>query len=275
MISQSIPATATVPAIRVRRMTASLPLLAILALQTIASLSLRNTAFQDEALYQSAARQLSTQLLGGPLVTEPYERYFSGLPYLYPVLAGALDTWGGLEAARMLSLICMLWTTIAVYLVGKQLYDRDSGLLAAALFAVQGSVLFLGRLATYDAMSLALLALGSVVAVWAAHARWPLGALLVGPIVVLAVATKYAALLFVPTVLALLTWQSLQAHGWRQMLLRAGLAVNVLLAAIAVALAMSARDQGVVAGLQSTTTNRAALMTASRLLLARDSALWG
>ena len=51
MIGQSIPASATVPVVRVRRMTMSLPLLAILALQTIASLSLRNTAFQDEALY--------------------------------------------------------------------------------------------------------------------------------------------------------------------------------------------------------------------------------
>jgi hypothetical protein len=273
--SQSISTSASTPAVRVWRLTASLPVLAILALQTITSLSLRNTAFQDEALYLYAGRQIFNQLLGGPPVTEPYERYFSGLPYLYPVLAGALDIWGGLEAARLLSLICMLWATVAVYLLGKQLYDRDSGLLGAALLAVQGSVLFLGRLATYDAMSLALLALGSVVAVWAARARWPLGALLVGPILLLAVATKYAALLFVPTVLALLAWQTLQAHGWRQMLLRAGLAVGVMLAAGASALALAARGDGVVNGLQSTTTNRVALMTASRLLLARDSALWG
>jgi hypothetical protein len=275
MIGQSIPASAAVQDLRVRRIATSLPLLAILALQLIASLSLRNTAFQDEALYLYAGRQIFNHLLGGPPVTEPYELYFSGLPYLYPVLAGALDAWGGLEAARLLSLACMLWTTTAVYLLGKGLYDRDSGLLASALFAVQGSVLFLGRLATYDAMSLALLALASVVALWAARARWPIGALLVGPILLLALATKYAALLFIPTVLALLAWQTLQAYGWRQALLRAGLAVGVMLVAAAVTITISAGSQGVVAGLQSTTTNRIALLTASRLLLARNAALWG
>ena len=63
-------------------MTASLPLLAILALQTIASLGLRNTAFQDEALYLYAGRQIFNQLLGGPPATEPYAQYFSGTPYI-------------------------------------------------------------------------------------------------------------------------------------------------------------------------------------------------
>src|SRR3954451_3519634 len=125
MIGQSLTTTVTVPQLRVKRMTTTLPLLAILILQTVASLSLHNTAFQDEALYLYAGRKYFNQLLGGAPVSEPYERYFSGLPYLYPVLAGALDSFGGLELARLFSLICMLGATIAVYFIGKQLYNQD------------------------------------------------------------------------------------------------------------------------------------------------------
>src|SRR5690348_2039820 len=104
MITQPIPTLLAAPRIQASRLTRLLPLLAILLLQTIVSLSLRNTAFQDEALYLYAGRQIFNQLLGGPPATEPYALYFSGTPYLYPVIAGALDTLGGLEAARLFSL---------------------------------------------------------------------------------------------------------------------------------------------------------------------------
>src|SRR5690349_13722154 len=169
MITQAIAKPIAAPRLQASRLRV-LPLLAILLLQTIVSLSLRNSAFQDEALYLYAGRQIFNQLLGGPRATEPYAQYFSGTPYLYPVIAGALDALGGLEAARLFSLGCMLWTTVAVYLVARRLFDHDSALLGAALFAVQGPVLFLGRLATYDAMCLALLALAAVLALRAADA---------------------------------------------------------------------------------------------------------
>lgn len=250
-----------------------LPLLGILLLQAIVSLSLRNTAFQDEALYLYAGRQYFGQLIGGPAVTEPYGLYFSGLPYLYPLLAGALDYVGGLELARALSLACMLLATAAAAFVGRRLFGREAGLVGAALFAVQGSVLFLGRLATYDALSLSLLAAGAALALRAADDRgWLAPALLLGPALTLAVAAKYAGLLFVPPILAMLALQSWHAGGWRRAARRLAIPLALMAAAGLAVLLLPGMHQALV-GLRSTTTNRTALLVTPRLALARR-ALW-
>jgi 4-amino-4-deoxy-L-arabinose transferase-like glycosyltransferase len=256
---------------RVRRadIAASLPMLGILLLQAIVSLSLRNTAFQDEGLYLYAGRQYFVQLIGGPAVTEPYGLYFSGLPQLYPVLAGALDYMGGLELARMLSLACMLAATASVAFVGRRLFDRESGLLGAALFAVQGSVLFLGRLATYDALCLSLLAGATALAVRAAgERRWHLPALLLGPALMLAVASKYAGLLFVPPVLAVLALQSWHEAGWRRAAVRLAIPLAVMAVAGGLALLLLPGLQEALVGLRATTTNRVALLVTPRGTLA-------
>ncbi|MBC7813918.1 MAG: hypothetical protein H7175_22375 [Burkholderiales bacterium] len=78
-----------------------------------------NTAFQDEALYLYAGGEYFDFLLGGDQVAEPYALYFSGLPYLYPLIAGAVDAFWGLEAARHFSLICMLTVTVVVYFMTR------------------------------------------------------------------------------------------------------------------------------------------------------------
>jgi hypothetical protein len=53
--------------------------------------------------------------------------------------------------------------------VTRRLFDRRSAFFAAALFAGLGSTQFLGALATYDPLALCLLALGTWLAVIAAH----------------------------------------------------------------------------------------------------------
>jgi Dolichyl-phosphate-mannose-protein mannosyltransferase len=274
MTTRSIPRTAAAPRVSVSHLVTSVPIFVILALQTIVSLSLRNTAFQDEAHYLYAGRQIFGYLLGGPPPTEPYERYMSGLPYIQPLLAGALDTFGGLEAARMLSLGSMLFATTAVYMLTARLYDRDSAALAAALFAIQGSVLFLSRLATYDAMCLALLALAAVLALQAAGTRWLLADLLVGLVLLLAVATKYAGGLFVPTVLALLFLQTLHTRGGVQALLRTALPLLVMGAVVGLVLC-SGQAEDVLFGLRASTTERIALFRADRFSLASQAAMIG
>ena len=131
----------------------ALPL--ILLLQAITSLlALNNTAFQDEGLYLLAGQQIFLSWMGKTPYLEPYGLYFSGYPSFYPVIGGVLDFLGGLEAARLFSLLCMLIVTTCVYFITLQLFDRKSALIAAFLFACEGSVLFLGRLATYDAFCL-------------------------------------------------------------------------------------------------------------------------
>jgi 4-amino-4-deoxy-L-arabinose transferase-like glycosyltransferase len=108
---------------------------------------LRNTAFQDEALYLFAGRQIILSWIGRTTYLEPYGLYFSGYPSFYPIIGGALDFLGGLEAARMFSLLCMLTVTSCLYFMTCQFFERKSAVVAALLFACEGSVLFLGRLA--------------------------------------------------------------------------------------------------------------------------------
>src|SRR5260370_27184330 len=134
----------------------SLPL--ILAFQALLSWTLlQNTIFQDEALYVYAGRQIWQYWLGGQPLMESYSYYFSGYPYVYPIIGGALDMLGGLELARSFSLVCMLIVTACGYYVTKKLFNQKSAVFAAIFLVCQGPVLFLSRLATYYALCLGLL----------------------------------------------------------------------------------------------------------------------
>jgi len=87
-----------IPAATVSR----LVLLAILILQAVLSLRLRNTAFEDEATYLYAGHMELQHLLHGSPLQGAYSSYFSGSPVLYPVAAAYLDQLGGLALARAL-----------------------------------------------------------------------------------------------------------------------------------------------------------------------------
>jgi 4-amino-4-deoxy-L-arabinose transferase-like glycosyltransferase len=140
--------------------------------------------------------------LHGAALQGNYPSYFSGAPVLYPVLGAVADSVGGLAAARAVSLLAMLTTTGLLYSLTRRLFNERVGLCAAVIFSVTESALFLGHLATYDAPALCLLAIASWIVVRTAASRWPLY-LLAAPIVALSVASKYAALLFSPTIVTL------------------------------------------------------------------------
>ncbi|MGH2519116.1 MAG: ArnT family glycosyltransferase, partial [Chloroflexota bacterium] len=261
MAARALPVVAQprIQAWRVGSLRLSLPLAATMTLQAAVALSLRNSAFQDEALYVYAGRQLVQQWLGGPKVAEPYGSYFSGMPYVYPIIAGALDIVGGLALVRLFSLACMLVASGTVYLLGRRFFGEQAGLLGAAAFAVEGSVLFLSHFATFDAMCLALLGVAAVLTGPASRSRWPGWAAVVGLVSLLAVASKYAGLLFVPTVLALLWLQSVRQRGRWRATLACVVAVLPLVAAPA-----ALRGTPMWAGLVTTTAQRAALLIATR-----------
>jgi hypothetical protein len=185
-------------------------------------LALRNSVSQDEALYLTAGKQIVNHIFGG-MASESYAPRLSGLPYLYPPIAGVLDLVGGLELARGFSLLCMLCTTIVVFLMGRSLYDERSGVAAAAIYSIQASTLLIGRLATYDAACLLLLALAAIVALHADSVRTPVLVALVSALLVLAIATKYVGELFAPTIVAIMATETWRVHGWRTALLRATL----------------------------------------------------
>lgn len=181
------------------------PLLAVLTVQAVLSLRLvwTNTASTDEALYLWAGHLEWAHWLHGtrlPLLPT----YFSGAPAIYPPAGALADSVGGLAAARMLSLCFMLGATALLWGTTSRLYGRLAGFFAIALWAFLGPTLKLGAYATFDAMSLFLVAL----AAWCATARRAdedaTGWVFAGAVALaLANATKYASTIFDPVVILL------------------------------------------------------------------------
>jgi hypothetical protein len=187
------------------------PLLAVLVVQAALSLRLlrADTAFQDEATYLWAGHlEWAHWLHGTPL--PQFAGYFSGAPVVYPPVGALADSAGGLAAARALSLVFMLGATVLVWATTSRLYRRRAAFFAAALFAVAGPTLHLGAFATYDALSVLLIALAAWCVVRAGDqgegTGWMVAA---GIALAVANAAAYSAALFDPVVLvlaALIAW---------------------------------------------------------------------
>ena len=174
----------------------------IMVVQAALTLRMHNTAFEDEALYLYVGHLEIAHWLHGTALQGDYPSYFSGAPVLYPVLGALFDSIGGLTGARALSLAEMLAATGLLYTMSRRLFNERVALCAAVTFAVAEPTLFLGNLATYDATALCLLAVAAWLVVRTAAFRWP-AYLLAAPVAVLAVAAKYASLLFVPSIIVL------------------------------------------------------------------------
>jgi len=214
------------------------PLLAVLAVQAALSLRLvgADTAFQDEALYLWAGHLEWAWLLHGTSVP-PFPSYFSGAPVIYPPLAALADSAGGLAAARILSLVFMLGATTLLWATARLLCGRRAAFFAAALFAVLGPTLHLGAFATYDAMSLFLVALAAWLVVRAGDrpdaTGWMVAA---GAALALANATSYPSALFDPVVLVLALLIALPRPGGKLAAARALTLLAVLAVLITPAL---------------------------------------
>ncbi len=245
-------------------------LLAILALQAVLTLWLRNTAFEDEALYLYSGRMEIAHLLHGAALQGNYASYFSGAPVLYPVLGAALDMIGGLALARALSLAEMLAVTAMLYSTSRYLFNERVALCSAALYAVSESTLFVGHLATYDASCLFLLAAAATVAVRTSGCRRPVF-LLAAPLVALAIAVKYAGALYAPTIAVLPALAAPRLRARRVLGYPAafGAVVAALLGA-----GLYLGGHAYVEAITGTTTNRA-LGTTPPAAVLRDSLAWG
>ena len=181
------------------------PLLILLAVQAALSARLlwADTAFQDEATYLWAGHLMWAHWLHGASIP-PFPTYFSGAPVIYPPLGALADSVGGLAGARVLSLVFMLGATALLWAAAGRLYGRRAAFFAAALFAVSGPVLHLGAFATYDALSVLLVALAAWCVIRAGDrgegTGWMVAA---GAALALANAAAYASALFDVVVLAL------------------------------------------------------------------------
>lgn len=195
-------------------------LVVILAVQAALSarLIMRNTAFQDEALYLWAGHLEISHWLSGVRIPA-FPTYFSGSPVLYPPVAALADSLGGLAGARLLSLLLMLAATTLLWSTAARLWGRRAAYVSAALFAALGVTERLGAFATYDPASLCLLALAAWCAVRAAESPrtqgWLAGAAVA---LTMANATKYASALFDPVVIGLAVIVTLRATDLRRAL---------------------------------------------------------
>jgi 4-amino-4-deoxy-L-arabinose transferase-like glycosyltransferase len=212
------------------------PLPAVLAVQAVLSLRLihADTAFQGEALYLWAGHGEWAHWLHGAALP-PFPAYFSGAPVIYPPLGALADSAGGLAGARILSLAFMLAATALLWATARRLFGRRAAFFAAALFAAAGPTIHLGAFATYDALSIALIAAAAWCAVRAADRADATGWMLAAGIALaLANATAYATVLFDLLVPGLAVLVALPAHG-RRPAVRSGLTLLGVTAALVTA----------------------------------------
>jgi 4-amino-4-deoxy-L-arabinose transferase-like glycosyltransferase len=183
----------------------AVPLAAILAVQAALSLRLlwSNTASEDEALYLWAGHLEIGRWLHGTQIPL-FPTYFSGAPVIYPVIGAVSDSLGGLAGARILSLCFMLGATCLLWSVISRLYGRTAAFFPVGMWAMLGPTIRLGAFATFDAMTLFLVALATWCAIAGRGRRdatgWMIAA---GCLLAVANATKYASVLFDPVVIAI------------------------------------------------------------------------
>jgi 4-amino-4-deoxy-L-arabinose transferase-like glycosyltransferase len=235
------------------------PLLCILAAQAVLSAALlrRNTAFADEALYLWCGHLEWAHLLHGTPIP-PFATYFSGSPVIYPMIGALADSIGGLAAARALSGCFMLVATALLWSTTSRLYGRRSAYFAAGLWALLGPTLHVGAFATYDAMTLMLLAFatwcvvrgsqGNAGVQWAITAAFALA---------LANATKYASALWDPVVVAVAVFTAWPLYGRRIAIRQGALVASYLAIVMVLLLALAtAGNHNYIIGIDATTLVR-------------------
>jgi hypothetical protein len=144
-----------------------LPLVAILAVQVLLTARLLKDVGSDhgdEAIYLYGGHQLIYEILHGG-GSPYYETWYSGAPVIYPIIAALVDHFGGLILVRQMSALFMCITSILLYLTARKLYGYWPALAAVGLFSGLSITQNLGALATFDAMSLTLLAFAAYAAV--------------------------------------------------------------------------------------------------------------
>jgi Dolichyl-phosphate-mannose-protein mannosyltransferase len=232
------------------------PLAIVLAVQAVLSLRLvwANTAFQDEAAYLWAGHLEWANWLHGTSLP-PFPTYFSGAPVIYPPLAALADSVGNLAGARILSLVFMLGTTTLLWSTAGRLFGRRAAFFSTALFAVLGPTLHLGSFATYDAMSVFLVALAAWFVVRAGDQQdatgWMVAA---GVTLTVADATSYPSAIFDPVVILLALAVGFPKPGGKLAAARA--MVLLAIVALLVTLGLLLGGSSYIHGIRSTTLAR-------------------
>ncbi len=239
------------------RVPAGVPLGLILVVQALLSLRLvkADSAFQDEAAYLWAGHlEWAHWLHGTPI--PPFPAYFSGAPVIYPPLGALADNLGGLAAARILSLLFMLGTTVVLYFVARRLFGRQAAFFAAILFAISGPTLHLGSFATFDAMATFLVAVAVLFVVRAGGRKDAAASMIIAAVVLaLANATSYSTAIFDPVVILLALVLAFPRPGGRLAAGRSLIMLAVLAAVVCIGMLIG--GSAYLHGINTTTVQRA------------------
>jgi len=161
-----------------------------------------NTAFADEADYLWVGRLMIAHWLHGKSWPASYgHRVLSGSPVIYPPLGAIVSNLAGLAGARILSVAFMLGATILLYFTASSLFGRIVGIIATALWATTEPVFRL-TFATYDPMSVFLVAFAAWLAVEAGWRRRAGPFIASAATLALANATAYSSMVIDPVMLA-------------------------------------------------------------------------
>jgi hypothetical protein len=192
-------------------------------------------------------------LHGTPIPNFP--AYFSGAPFVYPPIGALADSIGGLAAARILSLVFMLGATALLWGTTNRLYGHRAAFFAAALFAIAGPTLHLGAFATYDAMSVFLIALASWCVVRPREGQDGTGWMVAAAIALtVANAATYSSLLFDPIVVLLALLTAFPKPGGKIAARR--IAILVIIVAVLLLAGLLIGGSSYVGGFERTTLGR-------------------
>jgi hypothetical protein len=250
-----------------------LPLVAVLAVQAALSIRLvrADTAFQDEATYLWAGHLEWAHWLHGAAVP-PFSAYFSGAPVFYPPIGAIADSIGGLTAARILSMVFMLGATVLLWGATGRLYGRRAAFFAAALFAISGPTLHLGSFATYDALSVFLVALAAWFVISAGDRGDMTGRMVAaGFALALANVAAYSSILFDPIVALLVLLTAFPKPGGKAAARRIALLLIVVATLLLAGVLIGGSSYW--GGFERTTLSRAA-GAASPLTVLADAWSW-
>jgi 4-amino-4-deoxy-L-arabinose transferase-like glycosyltransferase len=182
---------------RAYRWVGRLPLVLATLILAAMTLFLRNGASTDEALNVNAGHAYVIHWITGNDVDQ-YGQSFPGTPFVYPVIAGALDSVGGLFLVRAFSLACVLVAAVLLAATVAGHSSRRAGYLTAIIFATTGPVAVVGGLGTPDALVLLLLSAALWLGTSCTGTASVLGS---GLLLGLAPIVKYASVVLVPVVL--------------------------------------------------------------------------
>lgn len=174
-------------------------LLGLIFLMRIANLNY-NTLHLDEAIYVTVGQQA----LAG-VFDQGATRWMFG-SYFYPMSAAVVDQFGSVIGIRALSAIMSSLSALFVYLTARRLFNQQTGLWALFIFGLMGISINVGQHATYDALSIPLLAasLYCIVAAMTERPREPFYLILASIAFSLSVLAKYIAILMLPALLLLM-----------------------------------------------------------------------